>query len=177
MAKQTFRELMRLCNGQQNWYEKRLDALTPNVALRYARLFWVLFFASFVALIVSLKFSPINQFQSISVYEFGDVLAWVAWLALPISFGVGVFGRSQVFKRHWHHEAVTPKGYVKGNFFFLMSLGVGMQPAAFGLMLASSWFLASGVLAIGVLIFVAAFPRNEALMIPDGKQAEAMTDG
>ena len=49
------------------------------------------------------------------VRNIGHVIGQVAIASLPVTVILGYFLRNQIYKRHWHADAVTPGGYFLGN--------------------------------------------------------------
>lgn len=87
---------------------------------------------------VMLAMSPAETGDDV-ISALRPILSYASYAALLILVPIAYFVRNQIYKKHWHADAVSPRGYFLGNVVFLglidlpamlsaMSLFMGARP-------------------------------------------------
>jgi len=96
------------------------DDLNPPQALRSAQMVWGGSIAGVVVM------AAISAFLVDGRGPAGGPMGVVALAAVaytPVAIVAGYVARMQVYKRHWHGQRVTPRGYVVGNLVLISVIG------------------------------------------------------
>ena len=93
-----------------------MNTTDPQRALLTLRVIWAAVLAGQVAFLIVVL--ALLARETVVAPGFAGIgLFWFLMLALfvatPLSYGL----RSQMYKRHWVHDRILPRGYLSGNVF------------------------------------------------------------
>ncbi len=139
--------------------------MTAERALRVLRLLWAAMLGTqLTGLVVFVAMLP-GRSPNMGA---GWTIFIGATVMLAVSVPAGYFARSQLYKRHWEGNRVTPRGYLTGN-VVLLSLceSVGLLGLVGVLVSGSVWpCVVPAVIAMAVQ--VVNFPTGHAMGPTDG---------
>ena len=129
------------------------NGMTPEKALTTLRAIWA---ALLFGQISFMGFIAVNQASNPSAAsdpQVGKIMFFVALAMLVTSVPIGYFIRSQVYKKNWHQDVITPSGYVTGN-VILLSLceAVALTGLAAAYISGVMWYVGPSMVAMAVQV-------------------------
>ncbi len=112
-------------------------APTRTQVLLTARVVWGATLGSQIAVGASL---PVLWRAVSAVPEIAAPLTWITIVGTIMLLPVAFVLRTQIYKRHWQDQAITPKGYLIGNIvFFAVCESVGLFGLVITVLNGSAW--------------------------------------
>ncbi|MEM6331738.1 MAG: hypothetical protein AAF823_00145 [Planctomycetota bacterium] len=144
-----------------------LDDLTPESALRNARLIWAGLTVGVIVPVVVLTVVSLQSTREPTGMDW--FFSGIPAAMLPVAALIGYILRQQTHKANWNDDAVTPGGYVTGLVLQLAPIeGVTVIAAVFMVIGAP---VAFNLPIIGVALGLMAinFPNGRAMLPPDDR--------
>lgn len=145
------------------------EELTPDVALRYAWMWWLGFLAVPFVLFLYVVWSLMDD----SGATRRDLPAANVWFIVSMAYIIlavpaAIFWRSRVFKAYWSGECVSPRSYLTGMLTVWATLEIGGIFSLIGCLISDSLLPNLLPSLVAFMLFTPLWPSGRAMVCSAG---------